>query len=167
MKDFMVETYKEFEAKAGQFARFKASRSRTRRRPTPRPRTKPMPRETSPLSGHESLNMHETGGVLRPWHQDHEEEHDPLGRGARGGNQPPAGRNRGFCSQLKSCFARSTVVFLEQEDPSPAVSRRLIFSINLPNYELKSSMQEGMGQGNCVRSQSRRLRPVPMSQRCK
>lgn len=43
----------------------------------------------------------------------------------------------GFSSQLKSCFARSTVVFLEQEDPKHSYRERLIFSINLPSYELK------------------------------
>lgn len=43
----------------------------------------------------------------------------------------------GFSSQLKSCFARSTVVFLEQEDPKHSFRERLIFSVNLPSYELK------------------------------
>lgn len=43
----------------------------------------------------------------------------------------------GFSSQLKSCFARSTVVFLEQDDPKFNYRERLIFSIHLPNYELK------------------------------
>lgn len=43
----------------------------------------------------------------------------------------------GFSAQLKSSFARSTVVFLEQEDPIHNYRERLIFSINLPNYELK------------------------------
>lgn len=48
----------------------------------------------------------------------------------------------GFSSQLKSCFARSTVVFLEQEDPRYSFRERLIFSINLPKYELKRSWTE-------------------------
>lgn len=43
----------------------------------------------------------------------------------------------GFSSQLKSCFARSTVVFLEEEDPKHSYRERLIFSINLPSFELK------------------------------
>jgi hypothetical protein len=43
----------------------------------------------------------------------------------------------GFNSQLKSCFARSTVVFMEEEDPKHSYRERLVFSINLPNYELK------------------------------
>jgi len=43
----------------------------------------------------------------------------------------------GFSAQIKSAFARSTVVFLEQEDPKYNYRERLIFSINLPNYELK------------------------------
>lgn len=43
----------------------------------------------------------------------------------------------GFSAQIKSSFARSTVVFLEQEDPKYNYRERLIFSINLPNYELK------------------------------
>jgi hypothetical protein len=38
------------------------------------------------------------------------------------------------------------VVFLEQEDPVRPFRERLIFSINLPNYELKSSWQ-GLGKG--------------------
>ena len=45
-------------------------------------------------------------------------------------------------AQLKSCFARSTVVFLEQEDPKFAYRERLIFSINLPNYELKKAYEK-------------------------
>lgn len=47
----------------------------------------------------------------------------------------------GFSSQLKACFARSTVVFLEQEDPKYLYRDRLIFSIHLPNYELKKPLQ--------------------------
>lgn len=43
----------------------------------------------------------------------------------------------GFSAQLRSCFARSTVVFLEQEDPKRPFRERITFSINLPNYELK------------------------------
>lgn len=43
----------------------------------------------------------------------------------------------GFSAQIKSSFARSTVVFLEQEDPKYNYRERLIFSINLPNFELK------------------------------
>jgi hypothetical protein len=49
----------------------------------------------------------------------------------------------GFSAQLKSCFARSTVVFLEQEDPKHNFRERLIFSINLPDYELKRSWDKG------------------------
>ncbi|MCC7440316.1 MAG: hypothetical protein IT285_01705 [Bdellovibrionales bacterium] len=45
----------------------------------------------------------------------------------------------GFSSQLKSCFARSTVVFLEQDDPRHSYRERLVFSIHLPHYELKRS----------------------------
>ncbi len=45
----------------------------------------------------------------------------------------------GFSSQLKSCFARSTVVFLEEEDPRYSYRERLIFSVNLPSFELKRS----------------------------
>ena len=43
----------------------------------------------------------------------------------------------GFSSQLKSCFARSTVVYFEEEDPQYSYRERIVFSIHLPNYELK------------------------------
>ena len=49
----------------------------------------------------------------------------------------------GFSSQIKSCFARSTVVFLEEEDPKHNYRERLIFSINLPSYELKRQWANG------------------------
>jgi len=45
----------------------------------------------------------------------------------------------GFSSQLKGCFARSTVIFLEQDDPKAQYRERLVFSIHLPQYELKSN----------------------------
>jgi hypothetical protein len=45
----------------------------------------------------------------------------------------------GFSSQLKSCFARSTVVFLEQDDSRYQFRERLTFTIHLPSYELKDS----------------------------
>ncbi|MGZ3709049.1 MAG: hypothetical protein ACXWPM_09775, partial [Bdellovibrionota bacterium] len=51
----------------------------------------------------------------------------------------------GFSAQIKSCFARSTVVFLEQEDPKHNYRERLIFSINLPNFELKKQWDHGRG----------------------
>lgn len=53
----------------------------------------------------------------------------------------------GFSAQLKSSFARSTVVFLEQEDPKYAYRERLIFSINLPNYELKKPWDKKQKRG--------------------
>ncbi len=43
----------------------------------------------------------------------------------------------GFSSQIRSSFARCTVVFLEQDDPVRNYRERLIFSIHLPNFELK------------------------------
>lgn len=43
----------------------------------------------------------------------------------------------GFSSQLKSCFAKSTVVYFEKDDPEFPYRERLIFSIHLPHYELK------------------------------
>jgi hypothetical protein len=49
----------------------------------------------------------------------------------------------GFSAQVKSSFARSTVVFLEQEDPKYSFRERLFFSINLPNYELKKAWDHG------------------------
>jgi hypothetical protein len=53
----------------------------------------------------------------------------------------------GFSSQLKSCFARSTVVFLEEEDPKHSYRERLIFSINLPSFELKRSWKDEPAEG--------------------
>jgi hypothetical protein len=48
----------------------------------------------------------------------------------------------GFSSQLKSCFARSTVVFFEQDDPKHNYRERLIFSIHLPSFELKGMWED-------------------------
>jgi hypothetical protein len=53
----------------------------------------------------------------------------------------------GFSAQLKSSFARSTVVFLEQEDPKHTFRERLIFSVNLPNYELKLPWDRSKAKG--------------------
>lgn len=52
----------------------------------------------------------------------------------------------GMNSQLKSCFARSTVVFLEQDDPKHSFRERLTFSIHLPKYELKSDWGREEGE---------------------
>lgn len=54
----------------------------------------------------------------------------------------------GFSAQIKSCFARSTVVFLEQEDARHSFRERLIFSINLPNFELKRPWDHGRGKAD-------------------
>lgn len=62
----------------------------------------------------------------------------------------------GYSSQLKSCFARSTVVFLEEEDPRFAFRERLIFSINLPNYELKRSWEVGAAGPRATDGKKRR-----------
>ncbi|MDH5414438.1 MAG: hypothetical protein OEW87_09900 [Flavobacteriaceae bacterium] len=47
----------------------------------------------------------------------------------------------GFSSQLKSCFARSTVVFYQQDDPKHSYRERLIFSIHLPKFELQGDWE--------------------------
>ncbi len=49
----------------------------------------------------------------------------------------------GYSSQLKSCFARSTVVYVEQDDPENTYRKRIVFSVHLPNYELKTADIEG------------------------
>jgi len=61
----------------------------------------------------------------------------------------------GFSSQLKSCFARSTVVFLEQDDPKYPFRERLVFSIALPHYELKRDWGRGTSHGGPIPAPSR------------
>ncbi len=69
----------------------------------------------------------------------------------------------GYSSQLKSCFARSTVVFLEEEDPKFAFRERLIFSINLPNYELKRSWNDGVPSPRIPDAKGKRRGPDTVS----
>jgi hypothetical protein len=44
----------------------------------------------------------------------------------------------GFSAHLENSFARSTVVFLEREDPKYPFRERIVFSINLPQYKLNN-----------------------------
>jgi hypothetical protein len=48
----------------------------------------------------------------------------------------------GFNRQIKSSFTRSAAVYLEQEDPRNKHRERVIFSINLGDFELRYPMDE-------------------------
>jgi len=48
----------------------------------------------------------------------------------------------GFNRQIKASFSRSAVVYLEQEDPYHAHRERVIFTINLGNFELRYPLDE-------------------------
>ncbi|MCC7440315.1 MAG: hypothetical protein IT285_01700 [Bdellovibrionales bacterium] len=48
----------------------------------------------------------------------------------------------GFNRQIKSSFSRSAVVYLEQEDPHHPHRERVIFTINLGNFELRYPLDE-------------------------
>jgi len=48
----------------------------------------------------------------------------------------------GFNRQLKASFSRSAVVYLEQEDPDNKHRERVIFSINISDFELRYPMDD-------------------------
>jgi hypothetical protein len=48
----------------------------------------------------------------------------------------------GFNRQIKASFSRSAVVYLEQEDPHNTHRERVIFTINLGDYELRYPLDE-------------------------
>jgi hypothetical protein len=48
----------------------------------------------------------------------------------------------GFNRQLKANFSRSAVVYLEQDDPSYMQREKVVFSINLSDFELRFPMDE-------------------------
>jgi hypothetical protein len=48
----------------------------------------------------------------------------------------------GFNRQLKANFSRSAVVYLEQDDPSYPQREKVVFSINLSDFELRYPMDE-------------------------
>lgn len=48
----------------------------------------------------------------------------------------------GFNRQIKASFSRSAVVYLEQEDPKFKHREKVIFTINLADYELRYPMSE-------------------------
>ncbi len=48
----------------------------------------------------------------------------------------------GFNRQLKASFSRSAVVYLEQEDPQNTYREKIIFSINLGDFELRYPLEE-------------------------
>lgn len=47
----------------------------------------------------------------------------------------------GFSSQLKNCFAKSTVLYFEKEDPNNSYRERLVFSVHIPSRELKGMIE--------------------------
>lgn len=144
LKDFLLEAYKKYEAD-------KIARIRTRVETESRLAQDPNhpqhePGNIEPMM-HGELNMTETEqafarglrGTQTNLIQSIEERVEEINR--------LLSDIGGFSAQLKSSFARSTVVFLEQEDPQYSFRERLIFSINLPNYELKRQWERSSGKG--------------------
>jgi hypothetical protein len=135
LKDFIVETYKNYEEqKTNEFKEKILNEIETENRYK-------QPHHSSgnitPLLA-ETLNMHHTEKAFARGLQSTqtnltrsiEDRVDEINRLLSGIG--------GFSSQLKGCFARSTVVFLEQDDPIYPFRERLTFSIHLPAYELKN-----------------------------
>jgi hypothetical protein len=52
----------------------------------------------------------------------------------------------GFNRQIKASFARSAVIYLEQEDPNNTHRERVIFSINLGDFELRYPLDENSAE---------------------
>lgn len=52
----------------------------------------------------------------------------------------------GFNRQIKASFSRSAVVYLEQEDPRNVHRERVMFTINLSDYELRYPLDESADQ---------------------
>ncbi len=48
----------------------------------------------------------------------------------------------GFNRQIKASFSRSAVVYLEQEDPKHSHRERVVFTVNLGDYELRYPLDE-------------------------
>ncbi len=53
----------------------------------------------------------------------------------------------GFNRQLKASFSRSAVVYLEQEDPRNTHREKIVFTVNLGDFELRYPMDEENGGG--------------------
>jgi len=139
LTEFILKTYQQYEGERA--AAFKARVQNEREVDSQRLAPHHTPGNIAPMM-HEELNMHETEKAfarglratqksLTKSVEDRVEETNRLLAGIGG-----------FSSQLKSCFARSTVVFLEQDDPRYSYRERLVFSIHLPHYELKRSWTE-------------------------
>jgi hypothetical protein len=134
MKDFIVETFKQFEAE--RVEQFKAKVNKEHQVDSQSANGYHPAGNIAPLLA-EAFNMHPTeGSFVRSLKVTQASLNRTVEQRVEEINRLLAGIG-GFCSQLKSCFARSTVVFLEKEDPRRPFRERLIFSINLPNYELK------------------------------
>jgi hypothetical protein len=145
LKDFLVDTYKKFEAeKVNQFI----SRVENEEQSNSAQQTKPFHTHgnLAPLLA-EDFNMAATERAFvnglaitkKSLVKTVDERVEQINRLLSGIG--------GFNSQLKSCFARSTVVFMEEEDPKHSYRERLVFSINLPNYELKRNPHPAKGEG--------------------
>jgi hypothetical protein len=154
LQDFLIDMYKDFEAR--RVAEMKARYENEKKTSHSHPHHTTA--NISPLLS-ETMNMNEaekafvrsiqaTKASLVKTLEDRVEETNRLLAGLGG-----------YSSQLKSCFARSTVVFLEQEDPKFFFRERLIFSINLPNYELKRSWDF---KANKKKGTQRRSKKAPM-----
>ncbi|MEK6578207.1 MAG: hypothetical protein AABZ55_03190 [Bdellovibrionota bacterium] len=135
LKDFIVKNYKEFET-----ANLNKLQNRMEHEKEVNSQSSDEnhdPGNLSPLLS-ETMNMHEAEyAYVRAIKSTKRNLVRSLDEKVEEINRLLAGIG-GFSSQLKSCFARSTVVFLEQEDPKRPFRERLVFSINLPNYELKT-----------------------------
>lgn len=140
--DFIKETYKKFEAQ--RVEQFKARVENEAKVNTNTAADFHTPGNITPILS-EDLNMHNTEMAfvmamkatksnLQRSVEDRVEEINRLLAGIGG-----------FSSQLKSCFARSTVVFLEQDDTKHSFREKLTFSIHLPSYELKNSWSKEKG----------------------
>ncbi|MBN1115333.1 MAG: hypothetical protein JXA66_08335 [Oligoflexia bacterium] len=135
LKDFIVETYKEMESqKAGEFKarvlnEMEVNSNRKEEYHTPSNITPLLAKTFNMFDTEQAFarGMQATYSNLTRSVEDRVEEINRLLSGIGG-----------FSSQLRGCFARSTVVFLEQDDPTYPFRERLIFSVHLPSYELKN-----------------------------
>jgi hypothetical protein len=145
LKDFIVETFKQFEAE--KVERFKAKVEAEHKVDSQSANGYHNAGNIAPLLA-DTFNMHPTeGSFVRALKVTQGSLNRTVEQRVEEINRLLAGIG-GFCSQLKSCFARSTVVFLEKEDPRRPFRERLVFSINLPNYELKMPLGKLEGGKN-------------------
>jgi hypothetical protein len=134
VKDFIIDTYKKFESE--RLAKIQARMEHEKKVNSRGATEYHRPGNIAPML-HDELNMTE---IEHAFAHSLKTTKNNLVRSVEervGDIQRLLADIGGFSAQLKSSFARSTVVFLEQEDPKFPFRERLIFSINLPNYELK------------------------------